>query len=493
MRRVARGIALVLGLVAVVPAAADHWKQLDRRALEFSNQGRYHDALVYALKARDGARAEEGARSDPYLATTIRAASASVDVGDLAQAKSLAREAEALTPANPILRARLLMVQAEIALAEERHGEAARLNRQALETAERTSAPGHLRAEIANRLGLALKRAGRYEEAERAYRQALALAAGDAGKERVVLNNLGLLYYDAGDLARAEEYLKQAVDLARRRVNAMGEDTAGSYTGLAKVYLELGRPRQAEALLHEALGLVSQNGILDTLSGHLVLLNLCIALNDLSRPAEAETYCRKAASVARNLGPGFQVEPQLHLARALSLQGRPLTARRALDKAQKLARRTGNPEDLAHTHYTLGLHLIAQRRFDAARDHLRQALDVLPGSARAIQRAAILGALGQATLLAGDARAAIPLLEQARTIEARLTPGAANYAATLFILAKAHHRLGQADKARALYRQALPIATQAGDSATAAGIRRHLRRLDAGQPPDLGALAEVGR
>ncbi len=502
MRGAARGIVLVLGVVLTLalaagapPAAAGHWDALEQEAIDLSNQGRHREAVARALAARDAARAEEGTGSEAYQSATLSAASVSVGAGDLARARSLAREAEALAPANPVLRARLLTTQAEIALAEGRHEEAARLNRQALEMAEGASTSDAFRSAIANRLGRALKRAGRHEEAERAYRQALdlALAAGDAGKEWVALNNLGLLYYDAGDLARAEKYLKQAVDLARRRVNAMGRDTANSYTGLAKVYLELGRPRQAEALLHEALGLVSRNGILDTVSGYNVLLNLCVALNDLSRPAEAETYCRKAASVARNLGPWFQVEPRLHLARALSLQGRSLTARRALDQGLAAARRAGDPVMLAVAHQSAGLFHLRQRRLKQARREFLAALEALPPDPDPAHRAASLAALGQTELLDGKAARALELFEQADALRARARPESSDRMSSLQLRAVAHHRLGQADKARALYRQALALARRLGDAASARLLEDNLRRLDAGQPPDLGALAEVGR
>lgn len=61
---------------------------------------------------------------------------------------------------------------------------------------------------VRSALGAALDQLGRFDEARRAYQEALALSPNDAG----ILTNLGVSHLMAGEPADAERYLRQAAD-----------------------------------------------------------------------------------------------------------------------------------------------------------------------------------------------------------------------------------------------------------------------------------------
>jgi predicted O-linked N-acetylglucosamine transferase (SPINDLY family) len=159
-------------------------------------------------------------------------------------------------------------------------------------------------------LGVMLRSTGRLEEAEAAYRQALALdptlvqALGNLGNvlldqhradaAQVALNealrlapeqpwllrSLALSQMACGAPDRAEATLRQS--LAIDPADAEAHDTLGAVLG------KTGRPIEAEAHHRAALPQAKQR--------HRVLSNLAIALQTQSRHAEAESCCREALS-----------------------------------------------------------------------------------------------------------------------------------------------------------------------------------------------------
>jgi len=477
-------------LPQAVPATPQ-WRELHVRALELSNQGRLHEAAETARKARKLAEADQGKDSEAYMAIALREAGIRADLGQLDAASALLEEVRNILgdpQGRPLISARLALAAYDLERKRGNFHAALAHARHALSVYQsREEVPYYLLAETRNRIALALEKLGRYDEARRQYEQAIAIARehDDLAAQRLLHHNLGTLFYDQGLLDRAEQYYTEAVALARAGVNATGQDTSDSYANLARVLLDQGRGREALPLLDEALALVSRNGILNTPRGLRVLSHLCFTLNDLGRHHQATTYCRKAATVARPLGPKPQVEPLLYLASAYASLGQHLRAQRIFKRALKLAKQAGDPDTLAHAHYTIGLAQVRARQFQTARQHLQQALDTLPANARPTTRATVLGTLGQALLHDGQPRKAAELLQQALDIEARFIPGSSSYLDTLFILAEAHHALGHKNEARRLYQQALTLARRLGKQPTLAAARDNLRRLDNGQPPRL--------
>ena len=111
-----------------------------------------------------------------------------------------------------------------------------------------------------NQLGHLLRRVGKLDEAEAAYRKVESL--GEATNDRELLaaayGNLGLVYRIRGDLAQAEAMHKKALDLHE----ALGskEGMAADYGNLGLVYRTRGDLAQAEAMLKKSLGLFQDIG-----------------------------------------------------------------------------------------------------------------------------------------------------------------------------------------------------------------------------------------
>jgi tetratricopeptide (TPR) repeat protein len=110
------------------------------------------------------------------------------------------------------------------------------------------------RARRLNRLGVELRREGRYEQAAEQHLAALALARelGDRGTEALTLNNLALaLVQTDGGVPLANERFEQAIVLLRQ----LGDDEHEGQViaNLASVRRRQGRDEDAEYLLHAAL------------------------------------------------------------------------------------------------------------------------------------------------------------------------------------------------------------------------------------------------
>jgi CHAT domain-containing protein/tetratricopeptide (TPR) repeat protein len=102
-------------------------------------------------------------------------------------------------------------------------------------------------------LGNSEKALGIFEEAERR-----AASIGDTGYEVLWTTLLAKAYLDTGQLALAERADLRAIDLARRINKKQGIIDASE--DLAEVYVDEGRPRDAERVAGEALTLSQQTG-----------------------------------------------------------------------------------------------------------------------------------------------------------------------------------------------------------------------------------------
>lgn len=132
-------------------------------------------------------------------------------------------------------------------------------------------------AAAANQLGLALERLGRLDEAEAAYRRALAIVPEDGH----LLSNLGLLLESQGHLDEALSCQRAAVALAA--------DSAPVHTNLGSLLARLGQPEAAEVHYRQALAL--DPGFLKARS------NLGVLFADAGRLAEAEACFREVLAI----------------------------------------------------------------------------------------------------------------------------------------------------------------------------------------------------
>ncbi|MGA2741818.1 MAG: tetratricopeptide repeat protein, partial [Bryobacteraceae bacterium] len=142
-----------------------------------------------------------------------------------------------------------------------------------------------------------LREQGKYEEARRAYEDALRIAeaSGTADKLAQTLNNLAASCYDGGHYNEAESYYRRALDIWKPDQSTEGRRTQASVWGnLAALYAATARAGQAESLYLQAIELADQPdeesiALRTTLIGDLAGVYL-----KQGRPREAEPLLMRA-------------------------------------------------------------------------------------------------------------------------------------------------------------------------------------------------------
>lgn len=219
---------------------------------------------------------------------------------------------------------------------------AADVLRRAVADAEASLGPGAAECGLLlNELGIVGKYAGNFAEAETAYRRALAIMErhGTASADvAAILHNLAGLAHARGAAEAALPMAVRGLDIRRSLPSADPRGLTEDRAALAAILIDLGRHREATAVLDEML------------RGDLPRYDSAVALHNLGSSQFRQGSPAEAAGTLR---------------RALAL------------KQAELGRR--HP-DLAVTHYNLGrcLHLLGRRW--AARRQWKRAADLLDGA-----------------------------------------------------------------------------------------------------------------
>lgn len=122
-------------------------------------------------------------------------------------------------------------------------------------------------AETSTGMGVSSWRMGRIRDAERYYRRSLELLANDSsinglGRRASANGNLGLLWQDAGDLARSKQFYQASIDLCQRIAGISPDPArrdeavlvrAKGYLNLATIYFAIGDHKHARELLERSL------------------------------------------------------------------------------------------------------------------------------------------------------------------------------------------------------------------------------------------------
>jgi len=340
-----------------------------------------------------------------------------------------------------------------------------------LSESDTTNVEGSLQAAVSDH------RAGRLVEAERGYREVLAVEPDRSD----ALHLLGLLTQQRGQSAAAEDFIRRAI--------AVNPEAAAYHGSLGATLAAQGRHAEAVAALRRAVDLAPRAA-----QAH---YNLGCALQTGGQLEEAVAAYRQALS----LQPGT-VAAQTNLGTALRALGRRDEAIAAFKHAVELA------PNQADVHYNLGHTLQTAERLEEAVESYRRAIALQPGFAeahsnlgnalrdlerleeaiesyrRAIDlhpRAAQARAnLGVALNELGRHQEAIAALRQA------IDAGAAT-ATTHYNLGRALHEAGQLDEAAPAYREALQ---QRADFANAAG-QLALLHLAQGAPDEALAVCDA--
>jgi CHAT domain-containing protein/Flp pilus assembly protein TadD len=324
------------------------------------------------------------------------------------------------------------------------------------------------RAREANETGMRLHREGRYAEAERLYREALAVRKATLGDRHTEyaqsLNNLAMLYRYTGRYAEAEPLLRETLAAYRAAVGDRHPVYAIALDNLGLLYRAAGRYGEAEPLQREALA-VRKAVLGDRHPDYAKSLNnLALLYESTARYEEAELLLREAAAAYKASGgrhPDY-VQSLNNLAVLYQDTGRLAEAEPLYRNALAVWKATlGN----RHPNYAIALNNLATlyqdtSRYGEAEPLLREALAVRKAvlGNRHPDYAQSLNNLGQLYWAAGRYGEAEPLLREALAVrKAVLGNRHPDYAMALNNLAALYQATGRLAEAEPLYREALAV------------------------------------
>jgi CHAT domain-containing protein/Tfp pilus assembly protein PilF len=345
-----------------------------------------------------------------------------------------------------------------------------------------------------------LKQKYAYEDAVRQY-----LAAFDIDKTRrpqsagAELNNIGVIYKQAGAFERAIQYCEQALDWHRRTKNRYAE--AQTLDNLGQSYLSLGQFDKAMAYFNEALPI--RREVKDLRGEGLTLTNIAGVYMGEGQFGKAIEFYEKALPILRHAGAQQEEANALAgLGGAYSMLSRFDKAAEILEQAVILARKAKNRQAEGAILNNLGQTYENQGKYDKAAGALIEALAIdreikdRPaesaclnnlgtvymdlgqfGEAAKMFEASLaisrelkdregeangLGNLGVALVALQEYQKAIGLLEQALTILNELGNVGAQ-SSVLNSLSAAYEKIGQTSKSLAVLERAVTLAHRSGD------------------------------
>ncbi|MBN8730634.1 MAG: tetratricopeptide repeat protein [Acidobacteria bacterium] len=202
----------------------------------------------------------------------------------------------------------LRMVQANRLRMAGKLAEAETIYRQLAAESESFHSTDVRRPKALNNLAALHHTAGRLDEAEKLYLQALPLFTGLTGEDSAdtssCLNNLGEVQRLRGDLESAEEYFKRALEARESRLKRSAQEVALTLNSHGAVQLARGDLAGAESSHTRARDLQERHGVESTLPLSASLNNLAEVYRLTGRVAEAEGLFRRALELRESdLGP----------------------------------------------------------------------------------------------------------------------------------------------------------------------------------------------
>ena len=305
-------------------------------------------------------------------------------------------------------------------------------------------------------LGVELGEQGRYDEAESAFRNAIAAFSLRFGENsnRVAhaLNEYSNMLDDKGDLAGSEAALRRALAIREATVGLNHHDTQTVAGNLLYVIEAQGRYAEALPQRLELLDRAAKTGTLHERDLSAVWNAIGRDYRELGRLDESEAAIRKSIDLAtRSQGPrsSWRAKALGHLSLTLMLAGRFDEAETARREALSIIKE-GEPADspwLASQHAELAVILLRQHR-DA------DALSELDPAAAAFKTGsapkdplwpAVLAALSEARIATGANADALAAARSAVDLARRAyPPGHSLLGAPLYALGRAHLAVGDA-------------------------------------------------
>jgi tetratricopeptide (TPR) repeat protein len=248
--------------------------------------------------------------------------------------------------------------------------------------------------------GMTLTGKGNYEAALSLYLEGLTLAerVGDEAIHHRLLNCLGWLHAELGDVTGAIELNRRSSEIGRRR-NDPGT-FPNALVNLGENYLTRDDLDQAGECLREAHGFFTDPGGSPWMRWRYSMRLFAdlgafwLARGDTAR---AESFANRSLELATRTGS------RKNLAKGMRLRGEIALARRELDEAEgafrqalAVAHEIGNPTQIWKTHAALGHLHGARRRPDAAREAYQAASAVIEGVKAGLREPALRESLASA-------------------------------------------------------------------------------------------------
>ncbi len=230
--------------------------------LELYQQGRYEDALPYAIQCYELCQRDFGEQHPDTLNTLNNLAVLYQNIGDYTQAEPLYQQTlkisqDVLGNQHPDTAASLN----NLALLYQAMGDYPRakpLHQQALKIRQDVLGDQHPdTVNSLNSLAELYNAMGEYPRAEPLYQQALKIRQDVFGDQHpdtaASLNNLAVLYFTMSDYPRAEPLYQKALKIRENVLGDQHPDTATSLNNLAMLYFNMGDYTRAKPFLQQAL------------------------------------------------------------------------------------------------------------------------------------------------------------------------------------------------------------------------------------------------
>lgn len=272
-------------------------------------------------------------------------------------------------------------------------------------------------------LGELLARDGQLPRAAELLEQALAVNRHSGSPRELVrvLTQLAAVRRAFGDLLKAESLLREAIDVADKRMSADDPDRLVAKQQLASLLPSVGRFREAIAVNQQLLDEAEKLGARADRSRAEILLNLAVIHQNQGLTDSAAEYAANAARVTESVfgKESWQLAAAHNVLAAISRDlGLPEQAKSNAEMAIKLCQqhRRSQHSEAATAHQLLGS--LAARRGDvsSAITHWRSAANVFHALGHAAREAQVLSMIGGLALQTDDQTLAASALDQAEKL-----------------------------------------------------------------------------
>ncbi len=348
-------------------------------------------------------------------------------------------------------------------------------------------------------LGQSLINQGREQEAIPLFERALKLIEIQPDSESYdkghLLVGLASTLQDAGDHVRAEQFARQAVDLASQRYGPTSREVEYPLGTYSNILQSLGRYQEAGDALRRALDIRRRIYGLDTPKRATGLVNLAALYGELGKPELAVPLLEEALRVYQQAFGGSHAAVgviNLNLCTARLELGELETAERHCNQAVAIADAGQHARRTARSYVTLGGVKLRQGALAEAVELRRRAVSVIeanypPGHELVAES---FNALGEALHHIGRHTEAEDYLKRSEQIYIEaLGEQHLHVSEPVFNLAKLYHARGEHAAAEAHYRRALEI--RQATLPDGSRIRREARETYAAFLEEQGRKAEA--